>query len=444
MGKENNEKVNTALNELKLWERLVLLEETVFGRENPGSARSSRLSALSNQIVEIHQKIAGLERKIYDLQSVEQNYKDLEKEKEKLEKRFSELENDNKDLKNQLDINESRLAQSRNENASLTESLQESKNTNEYLVKQASELEKRIAIANAQIDSLIKQKEEYKEKIESFIKQKEDSQKQISYLEETKEGFRKDLVKKSEELLETRTKMNQINGQLESTEKELIIAKENIESLSQELNEKGKTLDNTRTAFQSVQQEYNTLKEDQEKLTCLYSQTKDDLKKEKEEREAYFERFGDWDEDTQCYQDLMRCMYRCESLSKMIELYGMEKNLNGEDVYSVIKFVGLLGNQTTFLPILYDSLEKYKQVHKSFLSEEEIEFINALNQYYRSSFRVNYDFLQFPENNARFDKNSMSDMFNRGKIYRTVEGVYVPAIMRDATTYLKMALVRGN
>lgn len=411
---------DNVLNKLGVWRRLVLLEETIFGRSDPGNARNSRISALFNQIMEIDQKIAGLEKKIHDLQSIEQNYKDLEEEKNKLVKNLSELKNENNDLKNQLDASEKRLAQMKAENTNLTELLNESNNTNENLKKQAAALEERIVIADAQIDSLTKEKKDCEE----------DAQKRISFLEDSKEGFRKELVKKSEELLETRTKMNDIIGQWESTQKELTIAKENIESLSQELKEK--------------KQVYNALKADQEKLTCLYSQTREDLTKEKGEREAYFERFGDWDEDTQCYQNLMRCMYKCESLSKMIEIYGMEKKLNGEDVYSVIKFVGLLGNQTTFLPIFYDFLEKYKQLNKRFLSEEEIEFINALNQYYRLSFNVDFDFLWFPENNSRFDKNSMSDMFNRGKIFRTVEGVYVPAIMRDGATYLKMALVQGN
>ena len=204
------------------------------------------------------------------------------------------------------------------------------------------------------------------------------------------------------------------------------------------------------TQLESEQSAQEILKKEKEELSQAYDraqdslrETSEDLQERKQENEAYRERFADWDEDTQIYQNLMRCLYKCDSLDQMIQAFGMEWEQDAGDVYSVLKFIGLLGRGDTFLPFLYEFWEKYKQSNSTYLSGEEMEFIYALNKYYRDSFGVEFDFIQVPEMNEKFDKNTMSDMFNRGKLFRTVEGVYVPAIMRDATTYLKMALVRG-
>lgn len=413
--------VEVGFGETGGWRRLVALEEAVFGETAPKDTSFSKLDELQRQI-------DGLRDKIRSLQSIEENYEDAKKTIAELKEQVHSKDDDLKKKDDDLQKMEDNLKQKEEESKNLKESLDNNKKIKEDLDAKVNELKGDKLRLEQQITSL---EEEIKEKDDILAEQKRAAESQILSLKEEKETIETKLTKE----------LSDANNIIENLQETINSKNQSLNDTGLKLNETKRLLEDETRKLEIECSKNENLQREKETLIRDCNQAKAELN---DTKEAYVKRFGDWDKDTQAYQDLMRHLYQCESLSEMIDTYGMEKELQGEDVSSVIKFVGLLGNQTTFLPILYNFLEEEKQSHPAFLSEEEITFIKALNNYYRAIFRIDFDFLQFPENNSRFDKNCMSDMFNRGKPFRTVEGVYVPAIMRDANTYLKMALVKGN
>lgn len=436
------DEADNALRKLRVWERLEILEKAVFGKvfetgsiSNPRNL-SFQMKEIVDEIKDLKEDNKDLKEDIHNLQSIKEKYdkvkrenEELKKENEELRKKTKKIEIKNNELENQLQDKSTALVEFKNQTENLTSEIEK---LNEQIIK----LNEEEVIAKGQIDDLRKTKEKQNDEIIFLTEWKKKAENQILSLEEIKRNLHKELTERTEELSDAKTNIRHINDCLRDT--------------AIKLNETEKSRENITKELKAEQIKNKALEQEKESLSKDYSQTKIELndtrksfQKEKEVNEAYSKRFGDWDKDTQIYQDLMKSLYPCTSLDRMIQIYGMNKELQGKDVDSVIKFVGLLGNQTTFLPIFYEFLEKSKQQSRKFLTEEEMAFIKALNEYYYT-FGLNFDFLQIPEKNSRFDKNCMSDMFNRGKPFRTVEGVYVPAIMRDATTYLKMALVKGN
>lgn len=240
----------------------------------------------------------------------------------------------------------------------------------------------------------------------------------------------KELYKKNQELKQKKEEAELLFGK---TKRQLEELKAKNDELEEKLEETSKEIDRLRTSIDSLKDE----------KIAETNALKQDLLHEQDQIRQYQDKFGCWKEETKDYQVLLEAVFACDSLAVMMEDYGLIKNNGSEDVANLIHFVNLLGDQASFLPILYDYLEYYKERNRVAVSQAEKELFDCLNSYYRKTYDVSSDLIRYPQEGDKFEKTQMRDFDNRTKEFRFIECVYVPSVMRDEINYLKLALVKG-
>lgn len=142
----------------------------------------------------------------------------------------------------------------------------------------------------------------------------------------------------------------------------------------------------------------------------------------------------------------------CASLEQFIIDYFGRIDFDNLSVENKVKMANVAGTDFSLAREICVYLEKYKKLHKEFISEEELEMVKVVNEYYHM-FRhkkCNYDVLDllgfdFSKKNE-FKRKSMKDIDEIGKndfIY--VTGVYVPALKTEEDNGLeRKAIVKGD
>lgn len=212
---------------------------------------------------------------------------------------------------------------------------------------------------------------------------------------------------------------------------------ENLKAETEQLKEKLEERDKEIERLQGVN---NNLKEEND---AVVNDLKQSLLQEQNQVKQFKNKFGCWKEETKDYQDLLEAVFACDSLTDMMRENELVKSNGSQDVANLIHFIKLLGDQVSFLPILYYYLEEYKKISRQSVSQEERKLFSCLNLYYKKNYGVPGNLICCPQEVGKFDKQKMSDFDNRTKTFRSIDCVYVPAIMRDERTYLKLALVKG-
>lgn len=243
----------------------------------------------------------------------------------------------------------------------------------------------------------------------------------------------KEAYEKNKALKQEKEEAEQLFGK---KKRELEELKAKSEKLKEELEESSKEMERLHLVI-------NNLKEEREEKIAQTNALKQDLLHEQNITRQFQDKFGCWKEETEDYKILLEAVFACDSLTDMMQECGLNKKNGPEDVANLIHFVNLLGDGASFLPILYGYLESYKARNREAVTQEEKELFSLLNLYYRNIYGISCDMIRYPQAGDKFEKSLMKDFDNRTKIFRSIECVYVPSVMRDENSYLMLALVKG-
>ena len=79
------------------------------------------------------------------------------------------------------------------------------------------------------------------------------------------------------------------------------------------------------------------------------------------------------------------------------------------------------------------------------LDDDDLTFIEEVNNYYKEMYGLPYDVLIVPEGESdKFDKNIMRDLNKPNEPFMRFSEVYTPAIMRDQRNVEKRMIVKGE
>lgn len=308
---------------------------------------------------------------------------------------------------------------------------------------------------------------EKKNLLEELIKQ----QTTADHLRKALEEKQEETEKRNYEIAEEKTKAKVLNEELKAEKTKLqqvkaIINKyqSKVQDLNEDLTQKTIEAQNLSEQLNSKQEEADylnaenkELKQSIEKGTELFGKKTRELEELKAREEELNQlliqekkkvtmlenKFGCWKEEIKDYQELLGLVFECESLVPLMEDYKLIKINGSEDVANLIHFVNLLGDRASFLPIMYDYLEDYKEEKREAVNQAEKKLFACLNSYYKKNYEISSDLIRYPQEGAKFEPESMKDFDSRRKMFRSIECVYVPAVMRDEKNYLKLALVKG-
>ena len=321
-----------------------------------------------------------------------------------------------------------------------------------------------IATWQAEVENLKKElfnKEQESKELKRILEledaQKKDLQEELIKQQETANANKIKIQKMEEQLNVEKTNQKKLNLCIEKYQK--IIQKEQ-DNLAQKTDEAQNLMEQLKLAQEKADHLYvknSELKqkiEEEEEVFGRKAKELEELKareenlnrvliQEKQKVKMYEDKFGCWKAEIKDYQELLKLVFECESLIHMMEDYKLIKINGPEDVANLIHFVNLLGDRASFLPTMYDYLEDYKERKREAVDQAEIKLFSCLNAYYRKNYEISSDLIRYPQEGAKFEQESMKDFDNRRKMFRSVECVYVPAVMRDEKTYLKLALVKG-
>ena len=253
---------------------------------------------------------------------------------------------------------------------------------------------------------------------------------------ETLEQEKKAQAEKIEELeTENKSRMESI----QSLEKEKEVQAEKIEELETE----------NKSQMESIQSLEKEKSDQAEKIEELETENKSQmesiqsLEKEKSDQaETINANKTAWEQSVSEYKKLLLLMYKCKNLNAYVQTFGMDATKEGNDYQSVVSFINLFGNETSFATLLYQFYEEASKV----LEVYDYEFIKAINSYYREYFGFPFDILVIPESkNGKFDKEIMKDKDKPNDVFSRFSEVYAPAVMRKSGNGIETKmLVKGE
>ncbi len=390
MGFCGNEKF---LAKYEILSRLARLEKDLYGQEWPGNIPISKLSELTNTV-------ADMDKEMQKYRSTEEQLKDKTTKYEKELEKNRTLENEIARLINDIRKKEEEIEEKEQSVCNLKKQLKE------YQVQYEEELNCKCHI------------------IKELTNEKVNVEKRL-------ENEKKICQEKNDEIVHLLSDMKQEKSLAQSRENKLQMRINELISSAQEKEKEYQ--DTVKQMAEANQHQQDELKKKEESLLNEIALTK-----------QYADKFGSWDIDTQKYYDLLDAVFPCSSLEVMMADYCLDKDAGAENVSNLIHFIGLLGNETSFLKILYEYLVEFKNIHRQVLTAEERELFSRINAYYKSFYGIDYCMIEYPQEGDRFDQEVMKDFDFRKKIFRTVAGVYVPAIRRDDTGFLFLSLVKGE
>ena len=371
---------------------------------------------------------------------------ELERKKEDaLSKQKEELTKEKNDA---LSEQEKKLTNEKND--ALTE--QEEKLTKEKN-DALSEQEKKLT--NEKNDALSKQKEELtKEKNDALTEQEKELTKEKN--DALSEREKKLTNEKNDALTEQEKKLtNEKNNAL--TEQEEMLTKEKKDALS----EQEKKLTNEKNDALSKQKEELT----KEKNDALTEQEKQ-LKEEKEDslqsqKEGYENKINakkqEFDEAVKEYKLFLEYMVQCDSMASLVEELEIQDAQN-ITIHDALAIANLVGRDFSFADLIYNTISTYQKQRAeekiaNALTATEMEFIQAINSYYKSLYDEEFiqefdvlDCLGFEtDSKVSFDRKSMRDLYNnRNTDFLDAVELYVPAFRKTKDEITYKAYIKGK
>lgn len=393
------------LKRLNVWERIVKIEEDLYKKENPPKDKTC---TFTKQIQKMQERMDELDKKIQEMQSDKERLKDLEAElentKRDLENMEEELENikaQRNEYKERLEESEKQLKEQQEANAQIDQNMQDTKRDLENTEKE--------------LGNIRAERNEYKERLEESEKQLKEQQEDINNLQSTLEQKEKEAIENQENW----------NNQKEQYEKDIAQTESDLQKTHEKLMGKESELQGTQQQLQATTEDFNKTKSE------------------------YHKKFGNWGDITKEYRNMMMKMYECSSMTEIMKQYSMVMDKEQADgVDNVLKFIGVIGTETTFAYKIYQQMGNYKKVHREYLSDYEKAFIGAVNQYYRSHIKINgasieYDVLEIPPE-GKFDKAMMQDIATPNGFFKSIKGVYVPGIRKNEKVMEQRAIIDGS
>ena len=226
-----------------------------------------------------------------------------------------------------------------------------------------------------------------------------------------------------------------------------------IETLEQEKKAQAEKIEELETENKSRMESIQSLEKEKEvqaeKIEELETENKNkmesiqSLEKEKSDQAATINTNKTaWEQSVSEYKKLLLLMYKCKNLNAYVQTFGMDATKEGNDYQSVVSFINLFGNETSFATLLYQFYEEASKV----LEVYDYEFIKAINSYYREYFGLPFDILVIPESkNGKFDKEIMKDKDKPNDVFSRFSEVYAPAVMRKSGNGIETKmLVKGE
>ncbi len=400
------------LERLGILKRLDKIESDLNSEKNAYSMERSRIKSLEDNVARLEHGLRKFQTAEEQLRNCTQKYEEEQRKSGLLTKKITELNNIIQQNQYEINVQEQRICEI-------------DEQSRENYRKSQQELEKK----EKKIADLIDENEKLKKNIRIMESDRIQVNDKVIELEKDKQMFWDKFNRKKAEIDKLRIMVQKKEEETDRLIRENDIAQEEISKLKEDL-------DHDKTKIEELKKRSQDLEEERDRVHQLFME-------QKSLAEHYSEKFGCWEADTSEYKNLLKAVWKCGSLVKMLEDYGIDKEKGGENITNLLHFVGLLGNGTSFLPILYDYLEEFKTEYRQVLDSSERELISQLNSYYKREFSLSYDVILFPQTDDQFDKTTMKDIDARTKVFRKVESVYVPAIMRDETNFLLLALVKG-
>ncbi len=216
-----------------------------------------------------------------------------------------------------------------------------------------------------------------------------------------------------------------------------VLGRENDE-INNMLKEKNKKID-------SLEKELSDAKQEIKNLQGERNNEIENLKKSLEEKQKSLNIF---DENTIDYINIAKLALKCPSIETIFKEEFEISNI--EDMGNKVKFISEFGRGFDFARLVYNSMKKYKEQTRETITDDELELINAINDFYKRKYGETFesfdalDCLGMIENKEiRFDRKSMTVLNDaRNTSLINAKKLYVPLLrMLNGTDIEKKAII---
>lgn len=137
------------------------------------------------------------------------------------------------------------------------------------------------------------------------------------------------------------------------------------------------------------------------------------------------------------YAHLLDLAFECKSMKEYFTCAAITAE-NKNTPKARVQFVNMVSNELTFARTVYDEMFDHKLNTQETITAEEVALVEALNEFYRNEYGLNFDVLDLcsydrVENGERveFNPTTMVVCGRTGSLIADISGVCVP-ILRDA------------
>lgn len=252
------------------------------------------------------------------------------------------------------------------------------------------------------------------------------------------ESYFKEIKKLNEEIEAKEIDINNLNKEYKAKCKELDDKEANIEKL---IKEKDERITNLQAEVSNLKENLKVAEEDKKKAE---SAAEEEIKEAIDSLESKVKIADEFSAATKLYSELLKKILACKSL----ENYCAD-NKYSDDVKSTLRFYRN-ANGTNFLKTIIQKMKEYKKVHSYPVSADEIELMNAINNYAKVRFKFSDDALFLP---SGFSGNQVSGVCVPYKSIemKNISSDFAPKYVTDVITpclkiedqIIEEALVKG-
>ncbi|MFI3211408.1 MAG: hypothetical protein R3Y64_10225, partial [Peptostreptococcaceae bacterium] len=372
-----------------------------------------------NDKVRYDGNIYEIEKKLKDRdESIERLKKSNDESIERFKYNEGKLEKSRDEYKRERDECKKELEETKNEKLKLVSNFNDIKREKEKIEKDLGLIDDRLKSAiyeknNLKYD-LDKINEDLDRKDQLLSKSKYDNDtltEKLSIIKDEKQQLQELVKNKDKEIKDKEEEINNLEKLKGSLRSELVDTKQKLETRTNEL---------------------DNMKEVKDSLSEKLSEEVANLKEANSKNEHLEGKFGNFDEVTKPYIDVMGFVYKCKSLHNIIVKNRLEQDEDKiYDTNNILKFIGVFGVETKFAEEVYSTLKDYKKNNQEYLAVEETYLIKSLNSFYKLKYDIEFDILDDLGIKAddKFDKMKMQDM-KRPSItaFHSIDGLYVPSL----------------
>lgn len=383
----------------------------------------------------------------------EENFNILKTDIEKFQDKIDNLVKNNDEIKE-------KVTKSVNLNETLQREIKNLTEKNDSLKEKVKKFIEKNEIMQEEIKNLVEGNETLKQKVSNLIEINGNLEKILEILENSSLEMKKEvqnlgainvnLQQKNEVLVKENGSLDgrvqtleELSQKLKKELNEMIENKGRLESKVNELASEKKELEykikeliNFKEKLEYQLKETNTSKEFLENEIQNLTEINKNILEEKKYSENKLRTIENY---LFKYKILIEKMKKCQSLKNLIQ------NIKSEDENEeILKFVGIFGNGEDFLRDVYTEMKNYKMTEKIPLNNEELEFINYTNNFFKEKEESEDNVLiDVKINEDKFDKSIMQDILKPSDIsFRIVEEFYVPGV--KTKNYNFKAIVKGR